>query len=112
MTSKQRKTILNTIQRDIDMGDSTLVAACMRAGVSVAWYRRWHGRMAEAGLDGLADLPRSGRPPVCLVNQEDADKLRAAYLKSNRGQGVGSMSMSARNLAYRGSCRRSFARRS
>ena len=101
MNSTERRKVLNKIAAAISSGE-TEGSACKVGGVSVAWYRRWHGRMAEAGLDGLADLPRSGRPPVCLVNQEDADKLRSAYLRSNRGQGVGSMSMSARNLAYRG----------
>jgi len=77
-------------------------AACAEAGVSVAWYRRWAGRLAEAGLEGLKDLPRSGRPPLVLVSAEDAATLRSAYLKSNRGRGLGSMTMAARNMAYRG----------
>ena len=31
-------------------------------GISVDTVRKWRGRFAARGLDGLADLPRSGRP--------------------------------------------------
>ena len=31
-------------------------------GISVDTVRKWRGRFAGRGLDGLADLPRSGRP--------------------------------------------------
>ena len=40
--------------------------ACVFAGISTATYWRWSARHAEAGLDGLADLPRSGRPRSAL----------------------------------------------
>ena len=33
-------------------------------GVHVDTVRKWRSRFAERGLDGLADLPRSGRPRV------------------------------------------------
>lgn len=100
MTAAERKTILNAIKLHLDDGTSE-AAACDAAGVSVGWWRRWHGRLEEAGLDGLADLPRSGRPSSVRVSADDAAMLRAAYLQSNRGKGAGSMSMAARNLAYR-----------
>lgn len=101
MNATDRKTKLNAITRAIESGDAE-GSACSAAGVSVAWYRRWHGRLAEAGLDGLGDLPRSGRPSSVVVSEADAAALRSAYLQSNRGQNMGSMSMAARNLAFRG----------
>ena len=101
MNSTDRKTKLNIIMHAIESGDGE-GSACAAAGVSVAWYRRWHGRLQEAGLDGLGDLPRSGRPSGVVVSEEDAGTLRTAYLQSNRGKNLGSMSMAARNLAFRG----------
>jgi transposase len=38
-------------------------AIARRRGVVVDTVRLWRGRYAEAGLDGLKDRPRSGRPP-------------------------------------------------
>ena len=101
MNASERRRIVNEIERDIASGIVEGLA-CAAAGVSMAWWRRWRGRMEEAGLDGLADLPRSGRPSSVRVSAEDAAALRAAYLRSNRGRDAGSMSMAARNLAFRG----------
>ena len=101
MNASERRSVVNAIQQQISSGIGE-GAACFSAGVSVAWWRRWRGRLEEAGLDGLADLPRSGRPSSVRVSAEDAAALRAAYLRSNRGRDAGSMSMAARNLAFRG----------
>jgi transposase len=40
--------------------DSARIAADLR--ITVDTVRKWRGRFAGRGLDGLADLPRSGRP--------------------------------------------------
>ncbi|HEV3294016.1 MAG TPA: helix-turn-helix domain-containing protein [Streptosporangiaceae bacterium] len=40
--------------------DNARIAADLRVSVDTA--RKWRGRFAGRGLDGLADLPRSGRP--------------------------------------------------
>ena len=76
MTPTERRALLNGIDRAIEDGRPPL-SACAAAGVSVAWWRRWRGRLDEAGLDGLADLPRSGRPSRVRVSAEDAAALRA-----------------------------------
>ena len=39
---------------------NALIAAGL--GISVDTVRKWRGRFAARGLDGLADLPRAGRP--------------------------------------------------
>ncbi|MGI5868663.1 MAG: helix-turn-helix domain-containing protein [Kiritimatiellia bacterium] len=101
MTAKERRRKLNEVGRALE-GGSSMQFACAEAGVSVAWYKRWRARLEEAGLEGLADLPRSGRPPAVEVSEEDAAKLRSAYLRSNRGRNAGSMTMAARSLAKRG----------
>ena len=38
-----------------------------RLGVHVDTVRKWRSRFARRGLDGLGDLPRSGRPRVFAV---------------------------------------------
>lgn len=74
--------------------------ACRMSGVSVAWYRRWTARTAEAGASMLGDMPRTGRPSGCPdLTAAEADYLAKLFLRSNRGRSSGSMTSSARIAA-------------
>jgi len=43
---------------------ASLVGTASRLGTSVTTVRRWRDRFTEAGIDGLRDAPRSGKPPT------------------------------------------------
>jgi transposase len=55
---------------------STNMAIAGRVGVHVDTVRKWRRRFAAAGLAGLKDAPRSGRPPVFTA----ADRAEAVAL--------------------------------
>jgi transposase len=69
-TLKKRVRGAKTAHRDRLRAQIVLSAACGRdnariardLGISQDTVRKWRGRFAGRGLDGLADLPRSGRP--------------------------------------------------
>ena len=48
----------------------TLAAVAAATGASDETVARWHNRYLAEGLEGLADRPRSGRPPTYT----DADR--------------------------------------
>lgn len=77
-------------------GGMKIVPACREAGISRASFDRWTPRFESGGVDGLADLPRSGRPPLIELEQEEKDYLRRIYLKSNLNEEAGSMTFAAR----------------
>ena len=54
----------------------TNAAIAARVGVHVDTVRKWRRRFATAGLAGLTDAPRSGRPPVFTA----ADRAEAIAL--------------------------------
>jgi transposase len=70
-----------------------LAAACghsnnaisRRLGVSVDTVRCWRGRYADQGLPGLADRPRSGRPPRLTPLQIAEVKALACQLPAETG---------------------------
>ena len=44
------------------------------------WAYKWLKRFAESGLEGLKNLPRTGRPPE--ISEEKLSKIRSEYLKT------------------------------
>ena len=73
--------------------------ALNRSGVSETTYRRWAARLDQGGVAALADRPRSGRPPVVRLGEDEKKLLRRVYLQSNRAERTGSMTMAARIAA-------------
>jgi hypothetical protein len=95
MTPAQRAALMAAVRAGIAAGQA-VPDACRAAGISCSSWRRWSARHAEAGLDGLADLPRSGRPPMVTLDAAESAFLRSTYLKSNLREGAGSMTTAAR----------------
>jgi transposase len=60
-------------------------AISRRLGVSVDTVRCWRGRYADQGLAGLADRPRSGRPPRLTPLQVAEVKALACQLPAETG---------------------------
>jgi transposase len=60
-------------------------AISRRLGVSVDTVRCWRGRYADQGLAGLADRPRSGRPPRFSPLQVVEVKALACQLPAETG---------------------------
>jgi len=54
-------------------------------GVHVDTVRTWRGRFAAQGMKGLADRPRSGRPPVFAATVRAEVKALACALPAERG---------------------------
>ena len=56
-----------------------------RVGVHVDTVRKWRSRFATGGLDGLRDLPRSGRPAVFEATAVAEIKALACQLPAEAG---------------------------
>ncbi|MGH3231385.1 MAG: IS630 family transposase [Streptosporangiaceae bacterium] len=63
--------------------DSERIAADL--GICVNTVRKWRGRFAARGLDGLTDLPRSGRPRLISEADRAAVVALACQLPSQTG---------------------------
>ena len=50
---------------------------------SIAWGYKWLGRFDESGLEGLKNIPRSGRPPE--LSQENLSKIRTELSENPSG---------------------------
>jgi transposase len=56
-----------------------------RLGITVDTARKWRGRFATDGMDGLADRPRAGRPPHFTPVQVAEVKALACQLPAEQG---------------------------
>jgi hypothetical protein len=95
-TSKAEQ--VHAVRALIAAGQSEVVA-CRVAGVHRCTYRRWAEAFDEGGVDALHDGTPTGRPPVVVLDQAEADCLRQVYIRSNLREGAGSMSGAARLAA-------------
>lgn len=65
--------------------DMPNVAIARRCSVTEDTVRKWRGRFAAEGLDGLKDRPRSGRPPTFTPVQVAEVKALACQLPAVAG---------------------------
>ena len=108
--SAERSAKVGEVRRLVSEG-ATLAAALLAAGVSETTYRRWAAKFDEGGVKALADAPKSGRPPVVKLDEDEKKCLRRIYLQSNRAERSGSMTMAARIAVARHGDGRDFAHR-
>jgi len=83
-TAGYQQVIRARIIRDAAHGYSNAKIA-HRHGITIDTVRRWRGRYAEEGMAGLADRPRSGRPPRFTPVQVAEIKALACQLPAETG---------------------------
>jgi len=80
----------------------SLQTACDEAMIKPATYRRWAQAYRQGGPAALEpQAGNSGRPRIIELSAPDIADLQALYLRSNRAEGAGSMTMAAHVLADR-----------
>ena len=94
----KRSAAVGEVRRRLAEG-ATLASALLAAGVSETTFRRWAARLDAGGVSALSDRPKSGRPPVVTLAEDEKKLLRRVYLQSNRAERSGSMTMAARIAA-------------
>ena len=87
--ARARKAPLRSVQRAcivLAAADGRYNAQIARqVGVHVDTVRTWRGRFAADGIKGLADRPRSGRPPVFTATEIAGVKALACALPAEHG---------------------------
>ena len=94
----KRSAKVGEVRRRLAEG-ATLAAALLATGVSETTFRRWAAKLDAGGMAALADKPKSGRPPIVTLTEDEKKLLRRIYLQSNRAERTGSMTMAARIAA-------------
>ena len=104
-TAGYQQVIRSRIVRDAAHGYSNQKIS-HRQGVTVDTVRRWRGRYADEGLAGLADRPRSGRPPRFTPAQVAEVKALACQLPAETGVPLSTWTGPelAREIVARGIC--------
>ncbi|MCC5790942.1 MAG: hypothetical protein JJT75_15030 [Opitutales bacterium] len=100
MSPERKKEIAMRYADLIQQGLSPSHAA-IRVGVSMRTCERLLVSF-RSGPQGLADAPRSGRPAQVTLTEQDAQLLRAEYIRINRTKKKGSKTLAARRLAKQG----------
>ena len=72
----KRSAAVGEVRRLVSEGAS-LDAALAAAGVAATTYRRWAARLDQGGVAALADRPKSGRPPVVTLGEDEVFTVRA-----------------------------------
>jgi transposase len=83
-TAAYQQVIRARIVLDAARGHSN-AAIARRHGITIDTVRLWRGRYAQAGMAGLADRPRSGRPPRFTPLQVAQVKALACQLPAESG---------------------------
>lgn len=98
MTKQERVKTISAINVDLQKG-YTLEAALFRQRVTANWWARWSPRFSDAGIKGLSDLQRTGRPPKIMFSEEAKEFARKIYMKTNLRRDTGSMTCAWRLAA-------------
>lgn len=78
----------------------SVATACREAGVPRASFERWRARMAQGGIEALADnYANCGRRPIAVLDEQELQIARGLYVQT------GSATAALRILASRPECR-------
>ena len=84
----ERSAKVGEVRRLVAEG-ATLDAALLKAGVSETTYRRWAAKFDAGGVAALSDAPKSGRPPVVKLDDEEKAIMAAAeFAKAKKTEKV------------------------
>lgn len=98
-SAQERLAILRDVER-MESDGWTLVKACRAIDIKPGTISRWRALYVQGGIEALADGKSTGRPALCDWPAEDVQEIRETYLKTNRGDGIGSMSHAVRRCVF------------